>query len=75
MVLGRNKNGQTTSKFYYVLTFEITLKGWEGRQHCTVNSAVSRHDTVIVSKFPPFHAAFNSSGTNEQSTYYRAGWT
>ena len=28
----------------HVLTFEITLKGWERREHCTVNSAVSRHD-------------------------------
>jgi hypothetical protein len=69
MVLGRNKTGQITSKFYQVLTFEITLKGWEGKQRCTVNGAVSRHDTVIVSKFPLFHAAFNSSGTNEQATY------
>jgi len=66
---GGNKSGQTSSKFYYVLTFEMTLKGWESRKHFTVNSAVSRHDTVTASKFPSFHATFNSGDTNEQATY------
>ena len=74
MILGE-QNRPTPSKFYYVLTFEITLKGWGGRKHCTVNTEVSRHDTVNASKFPPFHATFNSGRTNEQGTYCIAGWT
>jgi hypothetical protein len=25
----------------YVLTFEMTIKGWEGKKHCTVKSGVT----------------------------------
>jgi hypothetical protein len=28
----------------YILTFEITLKGREGKEHCTVNSGVAKTD-------------------------------
>jgi hypothetical protein len=30
--------------FSYVFTFEITYKGWEGRQHSTVKSGYGLHD-------------------------------
>jgi hypothetical protein len=29
-----------------VKAFEITLKGWEGTEHCIVNSGVSRHNSL-----------------------------
>jgi len=29
-----------------VLAFEMTLKGWEGKEHCTVNSRASRHNSL-----------------------------
>jgi len=29
-----------------VLAFEITLKGWEGKEHSIVNSRASRHNSL-----------------------------
>jgi hypothetical protein len=34
--------------FNYVLTFEITSKSYEGRQHCTGNSEVNGHNEFSV---------------------------
>jgi hypothetical protein len=30
--------------FNYMLSFEMTLKSYEGRNHCTINSVLSGHD-------------------------------
>jgi hypothetical protein len=39
--------------FNYVLTFEMTSKSYEERQHCTGNSEVSGHKLSVVPVFIP----------------------
>ena len=41
---GETKLDRLCPIFIHALTFELTLKSWEGRLHCTVNSEVIRHD-------------------------------
>jgi len=41
---GKKKLARPHPNFNYMVTFEMMLKGWEGKKHCTVNGQVSRHD-------------------------------